>query len=494
MKKASLIIAILATALLFFAACANNDDNGNGEEPTPDPAPVTQDPVADTDTDSDPAPEPEIEPEPSAPTGNIHPVSDFGGRTMMFSGHLPFSGVWGEPDPATAGNYLYERLQWDNAQRLQRDFNFTIENLVIEYSDVLPLLTTTTMAGDAMADIVNASATVWLPAGFNGFIHPIDTLNVPNSDILGAQTFGHMRGWGLGHYWIVGSNEPNHDGLTLGINQDIIAAIGAPNPIELYETGQWTWDALLDIMRLATRDTTGDGVLDQWGIAGQPGDIVVNFFVGSNDGVLVSDDFQYAFDHPNTIEALEFADTIFRENLWQFDPAEGPHGGWGVNFWAHNQGRAAFFVSHTWNLSGGDLPFAFNVVPFPLGPSNTSGNTWLGNDRHGQAFATASSWAPEDLLVIVDELWSWAHDEPEMLIDYGLAWSRGVFHYEADVQRQISANRTRNVDYGMIVPEYFWVFGTFVNHMIYQDMTVMQMIEAYRAPQQERLDHFFGGN
>jgi len=95
-------------------------------------------------------------------------------------------------------------------------------------------------------------------------------------------------------------------------------------------------------------------------------------------------------------------------------------------------------------------------------------------------------------LLILDELFSWAHEEPGMLEDYGFAWSRGVFHYEADVQRQTSVARTMNSDYGMIVPQFFWIFGTFVEHMIYQDMTIMQMIETYRAPQQELLDQFFG--
>jgi len=350
MKKLTAIVAILVMALLFFAACSNN--NGE-EEPTTTPDPIVEaDPAVETDPDpTPPPPEPDPDPDPEMPgdelMGNIHPVRDFGGRTLVVSGHLPFSGIFGEPDPATAGNYFLERLVYDNSRRLRTDFNFEMEHITVEYSYILPTLIATTMAGDSWADMFSASATVWLPAGHNGMIHPIDTINLPNSDIQGAQIFGHMRGRGLGHYWIAGTNEPNHDGSALGINQDIIAAIGAPNPIDLYESGQWTWDAFLDIMRMATQDTTGDGVLDQWGIAGQPGDIVVSFLVGSNDGRLVSDDFEYYFDHPNTLEALEFADIIFRENLWQFDPVEGPHGGWPVNFWAHNQGRAAFFVSHT---------------------------------------------------------------------------------------------------------------------------------------------------
>ena len=36
---------------------------------------------------------------------------------------------------------------------------------------------------------------------------------------------------------------------------------------ELYQNGQWTWETLERIAQRATRDTDGDGVIDQWGFA-----------------------------------------------------------------------------------------------------------------------------------------------------------------------------------------------------------------------------------
>lgn len=490
-KACALVALLLVALLLLLAACGNRDDEDEYVPYVPDAPEQAQEQEPTPDTDDDVTPEPS--PEPVLGRRNVHEIRDFGGRTLITARHIPFGAYLDEPDPATSYNYALDRMVWDNARGLEQDFNFVTERAYFADYDLTPILTASVMAGDPMAHMFSMSAGMWFPSAMNGLIHAIDTIDLPGSDILGPQIFGEMRGYALGHYWLTGTTEPNHDGHTLGINQDIIRAIGAPNPIDLYNNGQWTWEAMLDIMRLATRDTTGDGVLDQWGLAGQPGDIVVNLIVGSNDGVLVDDNFQYALDHPNTLEALEFADTIFREGLWQFCQETGPHGGWPVNFWAHMEGRSAFFVSHTWNLGGGDMPFEFNVVPFPTGPSNTSGNTWLGNDRWGPAFAVASPWEPAELLIIVDELFNWT-DDLELMHAQGYSFSRNVFHSEDDVQRQVSVARTMNRDVGMIVPEFAWVFGTFVYHMIDQDMTIMQMIETYRPQQQEMLDFFIAGS
>ena len=51
-------------------------------------------------------------------------------------------------------------------------------------------------------------------------------------------------------------------------NKDLFDELNLPDLFELQESGNWTYDALIDIAMQATRDTTGDGELDQWGVAG----------------------------------------------------------------------------------------------------------------------------------------------------------------------------------------------------------------------------------
>jgi len=48
--------------------------------------------------------------------------------------------------------------------------------------------------------------------------------------------------------------------MVLAYNKDLFDRAGIP-----YPTGDWTWDEYLDVVRRLTRDTDGDGEIDQWG-------------------------------------------------------------------------------------------------------------------------------------------------------------------------------------------------------------------------------------
>ncbi|MCL2285486.1 MAG: extracellular solute-binding protein [Firmicutes bacterium] len=494
LRKSITLIAFLLVLVLVFAACGR--DNGSVTTDTPPP------PVAGNNDVTPPPPPPDNDDPATAAEdaprlGGIHQPRDLGGRTIMvtsyFDNAIAFTAQdWEEPDPATADNYFIDRLIWDNARRVEQEFNISLDSTNIYIHDLVAALTTSVMAGDAIGDIVFLNGDMILSAVIGDLIMPITGINLPNSDFLGPQIFGRPINDLHNEYWaFVGRGGVSIHNVMMGVNLDIIHAIGAQNPVDLYNQGRWTWDAALEIMRMATRDTTGDGVFDQWGIAAQPGDLI-NAFIATNDGILVDDNFIYAFDHPNTVEALEFMETIFREGLWQYDPILGINvGDWARNFFAYQEGRAALFISILWGMNDGNLPFEFAVVPFPTGPSNTTGAVQAGGWGGGYTLPFGSSWAPEDLLMIVEEFWAWPGDEPELLLEEGIGWPRSVFLTEEDVQRHLSINTKTTMDVGNTVPQFNWIFGTFANHFANGTMTVMEAIEAYRGPQQELLDLFF---
>ena len=64
-------------------------------------------------------------------------------------------------------------------------------------------------------------------------------------------------------------------------NKDIFSREGLPPLDELYLSGEWTYDKMEEIAVQATRDTDGDGDLDQWGI-GQQDIAVWGFSNGAN--------------------------------------------------------------------------------------------------------------------------------------------------------------------------------------------------------------------
>jgi len=479
MKKSKLlfVVALLVFALAFVTACRSEEAEETQAGVTP--------PTAGANGEEE-----------ESPLGGIHQPRDLGGRTITVSAWwdnpLQHSAMgWDEPDPATAGNYFVSRMQWENAQRVYREFNINVVANNVDFGYVMEMLTAGVMAGSPHTDIQMVSGGWVLPVVLNELIMPINEVNLPGSDLLGPRIFTRGIGEMLGNVYTFTCAEPNVSGFGMGINLDIINAIGVPNPVTLWENGQWTWDALLNIMRTATADTTGDGIIDRWGIAGQPGDLFFHFIAG-NDGMLVCDDFNYALDHPNTVQAIEFMETIFRERLWQYDPVQGRDvGAWDRNFHSWQDGQAATWAAVTWGMNDGNLPFEFAFVPFPTGPANESGNTWGGGFHQGWGFPFGSDWDPAELLMVVEEFFTWFDDDLSLPRDAVLGWPRGVFLTEEDVQRVADVSDQMFMDFGHAVPYYNWVFGNFVNAFAEQEMTAMQAIETFRPGQQEILDNFF---
>jgi len=482
-KFTRLIALLLAAMLLILAACGNGTTQpppANGEIPPP------------RETANEPG---------ELGMGRIHPYVDFGGRELTLGGWFDLAGValtaihtGEEPDPATSFNYYMERLLWENTNRVLEGFNITITETIVGYDDLVPTLTATVGAGDPFADVVLLSGHMQLSAIQGDLIHNLENIDLPNSDILGSQIYSGPVTVDLGGTWSFHMHSLRPNAVLMGVNLDIINAIGAANPLELYHAGEWTWDAALEIMRAATRDTTGDGIHDQFGIAGQPVDLAEHF-IASNDGRMVTPDFQYGFDMPNTLEALEFIEVIFQEGLWHYCRVSGdPMGEWERNFHAGPvEASSALFATVAWSLDANPPPFNYTVVPFPSGPQNTSGNSWLAGWQNALVLPRHSEWAPEEIIMIMEELFAWPGDDPELLFEGGeLNWLREIFPTEEDVQMAISVSTQASTDIGRDVAVggvgYGWITGTFIYYFMNGYMGVLPAIEAHRGPQQEMLD------
>jgi hypothetical protein len=263
--------------------------------------------------------------------------------------------------------------------------------------------------------------------------------------------------------------------------------------VDLYEAGEWTWEAMLDIMRRATRDTTGDTVINQFGIAGQPGDNPEHL-IRPTHAILADGDLNYAMDHPYTMRALEFAEQIFHEGLWATE-AGGvlDAGNWSRNFHSGTrEASAALFPTVTWALQEAPPAFDMRWVPFPLGPDNTSGNSWMSGFRQGISVPVGSGWEVEEVLIILEELFSWPGDYPELLFIAGqIDWMRDHFHTEECVQRAVAAGLNNNSDVGRAISGWYWILGDFATAFFEREMDVAQAVAHFRGPQQELLDQRF---
>jgi multiple sugar transport system substrate-binding protein len=74
-----------------------------------------------------------------------------------------------------------------------------------------------------------------------------------------------------------------------------------------YPDPKWTWDDFLATAKALTRDTNGDGVVDQYGLGSEASIVRVTPFIWSHGGTLVDDDAaptRLTLDLPATREAL----------------------------------------------------------------------------------------------------------------------------------------------------------------------------------------------
>lgn len=88
------------------------------------------------------------------------------------------------------------------------------------------------------------------------YLYPTDS--IIHQDILSVgsnvYSFGHLYG-------------SNWRPTALVYNRSLLEREGQPDIYDLWTSGNWTWEEAEKIIQNVTRDTDGDGEIDQWGIA-----------------------------------------------------------------------------------------------------------------------------------------------------------------------------------------------------------------------------------
>ena len=257
--KATIITIALVLIVLLLTSCGRNENNEGyipeypAENDIPPPPPPPQIPD-ETDTPHDPPPPVTHTTPRYIPTyGVFHQPEDLGGRTIrvatFWPNNTPLFGFLDEPDPAATIAYPNIRRMWNNAERVRHSFNIEFEEVpffragqsvtMADMEAAMEQLLTSTAAGAPIADVVLLFDTNKIHTILADILVPLDSINLPNSDILGSQLFAVTVAELFGERWSFSSATPNTEAVMLGVNLDIINSIGAPNPVDLYHQGEW---------------------------------------------------------------------------------------------------------------------------------------------------------------------------------------------------------------------------------------------------------------
>lgn len=381
MKKLLLVMMLLAVLALALAACT-----GGGETPADDPPPET----AATPT---PAPAPAETPPPVVDETDYRPlfgpyandVHDFGGIDIVIFfpwDRTPAAGVTPEADR------LLERIA-----HFEDRWNFNLVWREIGWDNYVARYITTTMAGDPMGhfgyiisrDLFPMFITAGIAQPLSPFgifdqtdYYPIMVESTRFNDML----HGVRYHFGTGHGGIHG----NATGVFF--NTTILDREGLPSPFDLYDQGEWTWDAMMDIATRATRDLTGDGTTDQWGITAR---FAPHAFVASNGGGIILEqggEFSFGLLQPQALEALTFFSELSSLPIWA------PGGPWDAPMNNFAAGNVALNINQWWSINRyghEQMDDNWGWIPMPMGPQGSNGGHMFGDE---EAFMFMPSSAP----------------------------------------------------------------------------------------------------
>ncbi|MCL1987721.1 MAG: extracellular solute-binding protein [Firmicutes bacterium] len=392
---------------------------------------------------------------------------------------------------ATAWQYLY--LFEEQIIQLQQDYNINLLEIAIE--NILEVLQSSIMSGEPFADVVLLSGDMMFSAITDNLIYALDEFIPQDSavwrnrrnlqDLQNGQNTPSRRGRRVsyiqptaefvGLHWAIVPYTINIYGTFLGVNLDILNSVNVPNPATLYQAGNWNFDQFSQILQQVEQAENG-----YFGISGNSAEIITHL-IAANDGVLTQN-FYYAYEDYRTIAALEFARQILQNSPQglQNEPL------------AFLTGESAFFPLNEWILQQVQptgINFRYTIVPFPRGPDNTSGATFMQGFSTGLTFprntqnATAAYYALEQLFSLTDR---------QQLQSQETEYMTTLFTNSTDAFRAVNILQEQGkFDIGMAIPTFTWLHAIFAETFtqnVSQSSSVPTIVEQFRRPQQNIID------
>lgn len=239
----------------------------------------------------------------------------------------------------------------------------------IPFEDYTTSLTTQLAGGNApdLAWIFESNAPEFVSSGALVDLRPLleGTADYALDDLVPSSLALWEDGDGLYAYPF--SNSP----FAMFVNTDQISAAGQPDPAELVESGEWTFDAARDTAA-ATAEESGKQGLVVRDFDYQAWENLATVWSGWDATPWSSDGTQCTFAEPEMVEAM----TWIHDAAFEDEAMPGP--GTTADFFA---GDAAMTITQISRASALDGSFDWDVVPLPAGPAgkqNVIGQAGIG--------------------------------------------------------------------------------------------------------------------
>lgn len=394
-------------------------------------------------------------------------VVDMGGRTIRIA-------AWWDMTPL--GDSASSKAELDQIEAVKKKYNVNIEFVNVPFENYVDKFTTTTLAGEPFADIVMLENKSALPAILKGQLLTLDEFTDANSNINNEANLIKKNAQLAGGYYSFG--RPGNSGTSMMYNREIFKQLGLPDPKELYNKGEWTWEKFAELAKQATKDTNNDGKNDYWGFSGWGLDIARQF--AASNGAKGTDEAskKETLSDPKMIEALEFVN-----KLYNVDKVVKVKSGNKME-WTENEtfkdGDVAMFIAAEWMV--GDLQFDFGIVPIPTGPKGSDQYVYADAGGQGQ-FIPKGVKDPRMVYKIYEEM----VDIPPLEDFPGQTWLEGIYKHQEDIDMLVQHISGR----GMPVLEDAYTdfpYSAVVEDIIVNNASVTSTIDKYKQQAQAAVD------
>ncbi|GEM03232.1 sugar ABC transporter substrate-binding protein [Halolactibacillus miurensis] len=281
--------------------------------------------------------------------------------------------------------------------------------------------------------------------------------------------------------------------FSLGYNKTMFEEAG----LELPDKDEpMTWDEFIEVNQVLTKDTDGDGEIDQYG-TGFNINWVLQSFVWSNGGRFIDDtQTKVTVDTPEFAEALQW----FADHQLKYEITPSIEDAQTLDTYQRwMQGQLAFFPVAPWDLATFDteLDFEYDVIPYPAGQTGESA-TWVGT----LGIAVAQSTSHPDLATELVYYLTASEEGQQALVDARIQIPNlkdMAADWAAD-DSSMPANKEEYLqiveDYGRALPanntynaEWYDYFFTNVQPVLDGDKTAAEYVKEVQPKMQEYLDN-----
>jgi hypothetical protein len=376
------------------------------------------------------------------------------------------------------------QIRLDRMREIEKKYNVILKYVNLTFDGLRESINTSIPAGNPDVDIYEVDLQFGIPAVLKGYGLSLEGMNLAGTDVFGSQTA--MKYLGLAgqkdHYLFTPARTGGTNAYVLAFNMDMIRAAGLPNPQDLYDRKEWTWDKWREYLLALTKDRDNDGITDVYGFSGYWTYLLANLLFSNGTGIAPG--AEEKLSSPATVEVLEF---IY--NIYNVDKTARPwdRSNWEINNRLYAEGLSGFWVGADWifNEQGNlNLPFEIGVVPWPQGPNGS-----FEENRHSQPqgnwyFIPKGVAEPRLVYDVIFDWINWYEDNPELGAD--TRWSRNMYMTD------------RNFAYASMMaskPGFdIWDsldIGFTLTMLLSGEIAPREIVDEYRQAYQDALDRYF---